>query len=332
MTKLFILILLIGLAVNGEAQTEVGEITTRTAPAASEAALSVLQNARNTVQKRLGTLAAQADPLASDTAAYRSAPSAENAMRLLHRMATVAAIGAKESDAISSEADAAGRACAGLSAQCLNQAELLRPGLAKASRARTEYGNARAMGFSELRGVHESLVARGITNEVAISAAERRKISQLLRLCGAADLGERFLRMEANTTEAVIERLTRMSDQFAARQQSFQDLREAYALHAASFRTVGGSTANLAHLIDVNQRFDAEAHAAAELEGELTRFDNVLGKTFEAIPEDFSQVLSSGTGDEAGTSRPTGLWQRLLRFLGLGEKDQDQTAAGGSTQ
>ena len=55
--------------------------------------------------------------LAEAVAAYRANPTPETALRLLHREAVVAGIGAKESEAIASEATTVSRACAGLAAQ-----------------------------------------------------------------------------------------------------------------------------------------------------------------------------------------------------------------------
>ena len=104
------------------------------------------------------------------------------------------------------------------------QAESLGPSSTKADRARSEYETARSVGLGELREMHRSLTERGITNEVLISAPERRKISRLLQLYGAADLAERFLRMEANANQAALGKLNEMSEQFAARQRDFADL------------------------------------------------------------------------------------------------------------
>jgi hypothetical protein len=330
--KPLIVIAAFALLVKAGAQTEVGEIVSRSAPAATEPALSVLQNARSAVQKRLANIAAQADPLADSVATYKASPTAENAVKLLHREAVVAGIGAKESEAVASEATTVAKACAGLAAQCLSQAELLRPGLEKAARGQAEHGTARNAGFTELRQMHRSLVERGITNEVALSAVERRKIALLLRLTGAADLSEKFLRMEANATEAVIARLTQMSEEFTGRQRSFQHLAQAYQLHAASFKTVGGTVARVAHLVEVNQRFGTEAKTAAELEGELARIDDVLAKTFDSLPTDFAPAFTPTDGGKT-SSGSTGLWTRLLRFLGLEDDARPAVAeSGGNTQ
>jgi len=193
---------------------------------------------------------------------------------------------------------------------------LLGPDSAKATRARSEYDTARNVGLGELRELHRSLVERGITNEVAISAPERRKISRLLQLYGAADLAERFLRMESNANQAALAKLNEMAEQFTARQRDFADLGAAYRLHAGSFQTVGGSVGRVAHLIEVNQRFDLESKSAAELQTELGQMDDVLAKTFDALPDDLSPIFASPTASPAKPG-PTGLWSRLLRLLGL---------------
>lgn len=311
---------------------EVGEITQRTAPATAEKAISVLQDARKVVQKRLANIAAQADPLADAVATYRANPTPETALKLLHREAVVAGIGAKESEAIAAEAASVAKACAGLSAQTQAAAELLRPGLDKAARAQAENASTRNVGFTELREVHRSLVERGVTSETTMSAAEKRKVATLLRLAGAADLAERFLKMEVGATETVIARLNTLSEQFAARQRNFQDLSQAYQLHAGSFKTVGGSVARVAHLIEVNQRFDGEAKAAAELEGELARIDDVLGKTFDSLPDDFTPAFAP-TDTGVLRKESTGLWSRFLRFIGIVEEPKPEVAqTGGATK
>lgn len=303
------------MAVKAVAQSDVGEIAPRTPPQGTEAALSILQNERNAVQKKLSAIASQADPLAESVAAYRANPTPETALKLLHREAVVAGIGAKESEAIASEATTVSRACAGLAAQTQAAAELLRPRLDKAARAQAEHASTRNAGFSELKAVHRSLVERGITNEATMSAAERRKVAMLLRLAGAADLSARFLLAEVGATEAVIARLNQMSEQFAARQRSFADLADAYRLHAASFKTVGGSVARVAQLIEVNQRFDSEAKTAAELETELARVDEVLGRTFDSLPDDFTPAFAPGNTSGDPTIGPTGLCSRFMRFI-----------------
>ena len=320
LVKPLVFIAVLALIVKINAQ-EVGEIAPRTAPQGTEAAMSVLQNARNAVQKRLANIAAQADPLAEAVAAYKANPTPETALKLLHREAVVAGIGAKESESIASEASTVARSCAGLSAQTQAAAEMLRPGLDKATRARVEHAATRNTGFNELKEVHRTLVERGVTNELSMSAAEKRKVAMLLRLTGAADLSERFLKMEVGATEAVIARLNAMSEQFAARQRNFQDLAEAYRLHAASFKTVGGSVAQVARLIEINQRFDAEAKTAAELETELARVDDVLGKTFDSLPDDFAPALATGDSGGSGSGSP-GLWTRFLRFLHLADQPE----------
>lgn len=326
------LLAVFAIGVKAVAQTDVGEISPRTTPQGTEAALSVLQNARNVVQKKLANIAAQADPLAESVAAYRANPTPETALKLLHREAVIAGIGAKESEAIAAEAATVAKACAGLSAQTQAAAELLRPGLDKAGRARAEHASTREVGFRELKEVHRSLVERGVTNETTMSAAEKRKVAVLLRLAGAADLSERFLKMEVGATEAVIARLNQLSEQFAARQRSFADLADAYKLHAASFKTVGGSVARVAHLIEVNQRFDGEAKTAAELETELARVDDVLGKTFDSLPDDFTPALTPSNTSGAG-SGSTGLWSRFVRFIGFTDEPKAEVVqTGGATK
>lgn len=328
---------LIAVSVSGlkaRAQTDVGEIAPRAVPQGTEAAWSALQNARNVVQKKLANIAAQADPLAEAVAAYRANPAPETALKLLHREAVVAGIGAKESEAIASEATTVSRACAGLAAQTQAAAEMLRPGLDKASRARGEHVTTRKTGIEELRAVHQSLVERGVTNETTMSAAEKRKVAMLLRIAGAADLSERFLKMEVGATEAVIARLNQMSEQFTTRQRSFADLADAYKLHAASFKTVGGSVARVAHLIEVNQRFDNEAKTAAELEAELARVDDVLGKTFDSLPDDFTRAFAP-TGSGGSSTESTGLWRRFMRFIGVADEPEPvvvQTQTGGNAK
>ena len=320
-TKLRNIIVSSLLAVNAVTAQEVGELVSRPAPQGTEAAISVLQNARNSVQKRLANIAAQADPLAESVAAYRANPTPETALALLKREAVVAGVGARESEVISAEAATVAKACAGLAAQTQAAAEMLRPGLDKAARARTEHASTRETGFRELKAIHQSLLANGVTNEASMSAAEKRKVATLLRLAGAADLSERFLKMEVGATEAVIARLNQMSEQFAARQRNFQDLAQAYQLHAASFKTVGGSVAQVARLIEVNQRFDNEAKTAAELETELARVDDVLGKTFDSLPDDFSPAFTpSSTASSSNGS--TGLWGRFLRFIGVADEPE----------
>ncbi|MBI2929072.1 MAG: hypothetical protein HYY24_25695 [Verrucomicrobia bacterium] len=320
MKKLLFLIAVLALVVKVGAQ-EVGEIAPRSAPAGTEAALSVLQNARNVVQKKLANIAVQADPLAEAVAAYRANPASETALKLLHREAVVAGIGAKESEAIAAEAVTVARACAGLSAQTQAAAEMLRPGLDKAARARAEHAFTRETGFRELKAIHQSLLANGVTNEASMSAAERRKVATLLRLAGAADLSERFLKMEVGASEAVIARLNSMSEQFAARQRSFTDLADAYRLHAASFKTIGGSVAQVARLMEMNQRFDAEEQASKDIENDLVRMDAVLIKFGESLPDDFTPALAPGNTSQSGNGS-TGLWWRFIRFIGVTDEPE----------
>jgi hypothetical protein len=107
-----------------------------------------------------------------------------------------------------------------------------------------------------------------------------------------------------------------MAEQFASRQHDFQDLAAAYRLHAASFQTVGGSVGRVAHLIAVNQRFDAESQSAAELQAELGHIDDVLAKTFDSLPDDLTPIFNSPAGP-APKPAAGGIWNRLLRMLGL---------------
>ena len=313
------------------ARDQVGEIISR-APAKSEqTALSAIQQARDNVKQRLAAIAAQADPLADAVVAYKKDPNPQTAIQLLHREAVVAGIGATESEKIALEADGVARTCADLAAQCAMQAEALGGDSAKAARARSEYDSARSVGLGELRDLHRSLVERGVTNDVLISAPERRKISRLLQLYGAADLAERFLRMEANANQAALAKLNEMAEQFTTRQRDFADLGSAYRLHAASFQTVGGSVGRVAHLIDVNQRFDLESKSAAEMQTELGHIDDVLAKTFDSLPDDLSPIFASPGAAEAKPA-PSGLWNRLLRLLGLdGEAKNQHLTAGAGT-
>src|SRR5262249_28289957 len=148
--------------------------------------------------------------------------------------------------------------------------------------------------------------------------------SRLLQLYGASDLAERFLRMESNANQAALNKLNEMADQFTARQRDFADLSSAYRLHAASFQTVGGSVGRVAHLIDLNQRFDLESKSAAELQTELGHIDDVLAKTFDSLPDDLSAAFGS-PGTVEHNPGPTGVWDRLLRILGLGGNTKIKT-------
>jgi hypothetical protein len=303
---------------------QVGEIISRPAVRSPETALTAIQKSRDAVKERLGAIAAQADPLAEAVSAYKKDPNPRTAIALLHREAVVAGIGATESEKIAVEADAVARTCGDLAAQCALQAQALGGDSAKAARAQSEYETARSVGLGELRELHRSLVERGVTNEVMISAPERRKISRLLQLYGASDLAERFLRMEANANQAALKKLNEMGDQFNARKQDFVDLGAAYRLHAASFQTVGSSVGHVAHLIDLNQRFDLESKSAAEMQTELGHIDDVLAKTFDSLPDDLSAAFTpSGTVER--TPGPTGVWNRLLRLLGLGGDNKTPT-------
>jgi hypothetical protein len=308
------------------ARDQVGEIVSRPAPASTETALTAIQRSKDSVKQRLSAIAAQADPLAEAVAAYRKNPSAQTAIQLLHREAVVAGIGASESEKIAVEADSVAKTCAELAAQCARQVEALGADSTKASRAHSEYDTARSVGLGELRDLHRSLVERGVTNDVLISAPERRKISRLLQLYGAADLAERFLRMESNANQAALSKLNEMTEQFAARQHDFADLASAYRLHAASFQTVGGSVARVAHLMDVSQRFDAESKSAAELQTELGQIDEVLAKTFDSLPDDLTPIFASPASAETKPA-PTGLWNRLLRLLGLDSDNKNKVAS-----
>jgi hypothetical protein len=305
------------------AREQVGDIVSRPAVRSTETALTAIQNSREKVKQRLAAIAAQADPLAGALAAYKNDPNPRTAVELLHREAVVAGIGAGESEKIAVEAETIARTCAELATQCAMQAEMIAPNRTSAARAQTEYETARSVGLGELREMHRSLTERGMTNEVQMSAAERRKISRLLQLYGAAELAERFVRMEANANEAALAKLNEMSEQFVARQRDFTDLASAYRLHASSFQTVGGSVGRVAHLIEINQRFDLESKAAAELQTELGQIDDVLAKTFESLPDDLTPIFgSSGAVDSKPAA--TGLWSRLLRLLGLDRDKQPQ--------
>ncbi len=126
-----------------------------------------------------------------------------------------------------------------------------------------------------------------------------------------------------------------MSEQFTLRQRSFEDLGKAYQLHAQSFRVVGGSVARVAQVIEINGRFDGEAKAAADLDGDLARVDEVLGKTFDSLPDDFSSVVTSSAqpGANAPSTGSPGIWSRLLRFLGVSDEPKPAVAQnGGKTQ
>ncbi len=308
---------------------QVSDLVSTPAPRSTETALNAIQRSREKVQKRLAAIAAQADPLAEAVAAYKRDPSAGSAMELLHREAVVAGIGATESEKIAIEAESVARTCAELATQCIRQAELLGGESTKAARARDEYGSAKSTGLSELRELHRSLTERGVTNDVSISGAERRRISQLLQLYGAADLAERFLRMESNANEAALTKLKSMADQFTTRQRDFADLAAAYRLHGASFQTVGGSVGRVAHLIDVNQRFDLESKAAAELQTELGQIDDVLAKTFESLPDDLAPIFNPAPSPDAKPAS-NGLWNRLLRLIGLSRESKAEFTANQS--
>ena len=188
---------------------QVGDIVSRPAVQLPETALTTIQHSRETVRQRLDAIAAQADPLADALDKYKKNPSPQTAIQLLHREAVVAGIGASESEKIASEAGTVARTCAELAAQCGRQIEMLGGDAAKASRAQAEYDTARNVGLGELRDLHRSLVERGATNDALIPPAERRNISRLLQLYGAADLAERFVRMEANANQAVLGKLKR---------------------------------------------------------------------------------------------------------------------------
>jgi hypothetical protein len=80
----------------------------------------------------------------------------------------------------------------------------------------------------------------------------------------------------------------------------------------------------VAHLIDLNQRFDLESKSAAEMQTELGHIDDVLAKTFDSLPDDLSAAFTpSGTVER--TPGPTGVWNRLLRLLGLGGDNKTPT-------
>ena len=319
-------------AIRANAQSQIGEIAPRSSSHSTEGALSVLRNARDSIQKRLANISAQADPLASAISGYKSEPTAETALKLLQREAVVAGVGVKEAAAISSEATTVARACSGLSAQCFAQAQSLRPGMEKVERARADHALAREGGLGELRALHNTLQARGITNETGLAPAERRKIAALLRLTGASELAERFLKMESTSTDAVIQRLTRMGEEFKERGQAFEDLAAAYQLHQASFATVAGSVGRVAQLIETSGRFDAESSAAASLETELSQVDHILSQTFDSLPDDYSPVLAGPQIRSDSGSKTTGLWSRLLRALGLEKEPAPVIARSGGAQ
>lgn len=322
------------LAVKMAVAQDVGELSQRPAPQGTEAALSVLQNARSDVQKDIAAISSQGDGLAADTKDYKDNPTPQNAIRLLQRMATTAVAGQRGSKNIAAKANGVAKACAGLSARCLADVVALRPSLDKARRTQDESEKARKTGFNELRNLHDDLSKRGVSSDSAISDAERRKISQLLRLCGSADLAEKFARMEANTTDQVIQRLTALAEQFDRRKSNFEDLARAFDQHAESFKMVGASAGRVAGLVEKNGHYAAEAEAAAALEGDLASIDTVLTRTFESLETDFTPALATGTSETTtgGSSGPS-LWHRLLRFIGVeSEPTVATTETGGATK
>ena len=90
---------------------------------------------------------------------------------------------------------------------------------------------------------------------------------------------------------------------------------------------MGGSVGRVARLIQVNQRFDSESRAAAEMQVELSQID-VLAKTFDSLPDDLTPAFA---GSSPAESKPasTGLWTGL-RLLGLGGEAKNITVTSAS--
>lgn len=312
------------MAVKAVAQTEVGEIAPRNAPQGAEAAVSELQGARSQIQKHVAAIASQAEPLARATEDYRANSTPDNAMKLLHREAVVAAIGARESLAISGVASKLAATCGGLSAACSNQANLLRPAQAKAGRARDEHSRTRTAGFEELRRTHEQLVKENRASELQLTDAERRKIAKLIRIAGSAQLSERFLAGEADATAAVIARLDQSASMFAARQASFADLAEAHKLHSEAFTGIAGSVGRLAVLFETDQKFKKESELADQAHTELAKIDEDLNNTFRELESNFGPAFAAGTTTTSVSS--PGLWDRFLRMLGISNESKPAVA------
>ena len=72
LTISFAAIAIVAHAGQARALLDVGEIVSRPTPMASSDAMSALQNARSTVQKRLANIAGQAEPLSDAVAAYKA--------------------------------------------------------------------------------------------------------------------------------------------------------------------------------------------------------------------------------------------------------------------
>lgn len=306
---------------------EVGELSPRTAPKSTEAALSLLQTARQAVQTNIAVMRNHADGVDAARNAYQDNPTPATATLLFQRMAEKAGEGQRASSNISANAFSGARACASLSARCLIDAAALSPNRDKAHRTQAESSKAREAGRSELELAHRRLREQGVTNDLAIDKDERRRISQLLRLCGHADLAAKFAGMEANATDLVIQRLTALADQFATRRETFEDLGRAFALHADSFKATAAWSANMAGLVAMNGHYTDENAAAAGLEGDLTKLDMAITQDFLAQEVDFTSAFAPGKADSApGDAGGPSLWHRLLRFIGVEQAQQPSVA------
>jgi hypothetical protein len=138
--------------------------------------------------------------------------------------------------------------------------------------------------------------------------------------------------MESTSTDAVIQRLTHLGEEFKDRGRAFEDLAAAYKLHQTSFATVAGSVGRVAQLIETSGRFAAESSAAATLETELAQVDQILSQTFDSLPDDYAPVLAGTQNSPGPAAKTTGLWSRLLRVLGLEKEPAPVVVQSGGAQ
>ena len=320
-------VLLAGSVGAGLAQSarEVGEIAPRPDSGQVESALSALKTVQAEIPKRCANLAAQADPLSGAISAYRADPSPENAIRLLRQEAVIASVGSADCEKIGVEAGRAAGVCKDLAASCASDAAALLPDLERSTARLGEFNSAKASGIDGLRRLHVELRRRGITNDsqllLQLSRQERGRIASLLRLTGAAELSERFSRMDATATEQVRGELVKMTKAFEDKETSFRELAESYRTHANSFRVVAASVAHVSSMVELGQRNRQELDTAHEIEAALRDTDQAISTTLEEMPADIDLGSSLAGSSTASKPAETGLFKRLLRFLGLGHGD-----------
>lgn len=245
--------------------------------------------------------------------AFERDPSEANAQALDLVVAKNCAKASQATGALAEAKREAGRLAARAAKQCGSDAQLLRQAEGDVLEKALGYQGAFQAGSDGLKSLARNLRERGITNDTGIAHADRVRIYSVIKETDASGLAHKWLANAAESTTAARRHLEGMVTKFSEQSDWFAALADGFAVDQRSFILMADTIGKTTAAVELSRRHDRELAGGATLLDNGFAAQKAISAELARIP-----VPASKLTPKAMTATPApGLWQQLLRFVGL---------------